>query len=272
MRGAGLSLRRLLAMCLPPTLALMLLIGLSGEFVVPALHHRAETERTVLRSGNIDLLEGHGLWSRFEDRFVNVRELRVGHAPEGVSVYEFGPGGELLRSIEAARVEPLRDRRWRLFEPRIKNWGARPVSTTRQAQIDLGPFWSAAELPVLGQSLAAMPPSALLEYAGHLRATGQDDTRVRTAFWQAVALPWSAGSMVLLAAVIGVGFGSTRSAAFGWRILTGAAIGTGFYLITQILNTGGQLLGLDQAIVVAVPVLLAVALAALLAAHGARPR
>ena len=117
-----------------------------------------------------------------------------------------------------------------------------------------------------------MPPSALYRYVEHLRATGQDDARVRTAFWQQIALPWSTGSMVLLASVIGIGFGMTRSTAFGWRVLAGAAIGTGFYFLTQIVHTGGQLLGVDQVLVVTLPIALVVTLSVLIAARAGRLR
>jgi lipopolysaccharide export system permease protein len=272
MRAAGLSMRSLLLMCALPTAALVVLIGASTEYVVAALHHDAETQRTVLRSGNLDLLEGRGLWSRTESRYINVRELRMGQMPEGILIYELGADGSLQRAIEAARAELLPDRSWRLLEVRTKEWRDGGITTTEHPTLALGPFWSATELPVLGQSLAAMPPSAMLDYAEHLRSTGQDDSRVRLAFWQRIALPWSAGAMVLLCAVIGIGFGSTRSAAFGLRVLGGAAIGTGFYLLTQIMHTSGQLLGLDQAAVVTLPILLVVGVALAIAALTRHPR
>ena len=272
MRAAGLSMRRLLIYSMLPTLALVAALALAGEFAVAQLHHRAETLRTVLRSGNLDLLEGRGLWSRTDDRFVNVRELRVGQMPAQIRVFELAPDGSLARAVEAERAELLPDRRWRLLGVNLKEWhDGRPVGS-KPASLDLGPFWTATELPVLGQSLSAMPPSSLYQYAKHLRETGQDDSRVRMALWERLALPWSAGAMVLLSAVIGIGFGSTRSTAFGLRVLGGAMIGAGFYLLTQILHTGGQLLGLDQALVAMLPIAFALLLSLLIATRTRRPR
>ena len=91
------------------------------------------------------------------------------------------------------------------------------------------------------------------------------------AFWEKATLPLSAASMVLLCAVLGVGFGSTRSAAFGWRVLAGAVIGVGFYLLTRILHTAGNLLGLQQAVVVLLPIAMVVALSAFIAARTRGP-
>ena len=71
--------------------------------------------------------------------------------------------------------------------------------------------------------------------------------------------------------MIGIGFGSTRSGAFGWRVMTGAVIGVGFYLLSQIFHTAGRLLGLQQAAVVLLPIALVVVLALLIAARTRGP-
>jgi len=76
----------------------------------------------------------------------------------------------------------------------------------------------------------------------------------------------------LLSVVIGVGFGTTRSAAFGWRVLSGAVIGVGFYLLTQIFHTGGQLLGLGQSVVVLIPICLVLLAAVVVARITRGPR
>lgn len=271
-RAAGFSMRQLVLLCTPPTLLLALLLGLSSEFLIASMHQRGETQRTVLRSGNFDLLAGHSLWSSSGTRLLNVRNLRVGQIPEGISLYEFNEHSELLTAIDAARAEPMKDRNWKLIDVRRKDWTEGKVSTVSLPELELGPFWSATELPVLGQSLAAMSPSALYEYSSYLEATGQEYQRVRMAFWQKIALPVSAVAMVLLTTVIGLGFGTIRSSAFGLRVLGAAVLSVGFYLLTQIFHTGGQLLGLDQSVVVLIPICLAVLLAGLVAVMSRGPR
>ena len=267
MRTAGVSTRGLLGMALVPTIALACTLALASEFVVAPWQHHAETQRMVLRSGNLDLLAGKGLWSRTGRQFLNVRELPAGQSPEGISLYEFDENGQLQRAIEAERAELMPDRRWRLVNARIKDWKGNTRINETVSYLDLGPFWSATELPALGQSLAAMSPRALYRYAEHLRLTGQDDRDVRMAFWEKASLPLSAASMVLLCAVVGISFGSTRSAAFGWRVLAGAVIGVGFYLLTRILYTAGKLLELEEALVVLFPIALVVAISLLIAAR-----
>jgi lipopolysaccharide export system permease protein len=255
-RAAGFSMRQLLGICALPTAVLVALLAASEEFYIASLHQRAETERTALRSGNLDLLADKGLWSHSGSRFFNVRNLRIGQIPEQISLYEIDGDGALSRVIDARSAELMENRHWRLIDVQMKEWHDAQVQTINLPELELGPFWSASELPALGQSLAAMSPSALYEYAAHLASTGQDDRSVRMAFWQKIALPFSAAAMVLLSAVIGVGFGTTRSAAFGLRVLAGGVTGVGFYLLTQIFHTGGQLLGIDQRVIVLLPLCL----------------
>ena len=116
-----------------------------------------------------------------------------------------------------------------------------------------------------------MSPGALYQYTDYLRSTGQPFAEVRMAFWQKIALPVSAAAMVLLSAVIGTAFGNTRSTAFGWRVFGGAVIGVGFYLLTQIIHTGGVLLGLDASVITLVPIALILLLAAAVAAATRGP-
>ena len=271
-RGAGVSLRQLLAIAALPTLLVVAGLYAAGEWLVAPMLQKAESERVVRRTGNLDLLAGQGLWSRSGGRFFNVRHLRDGHIPEGIALYEFGPDHRLRRVIGATSAEVPQTRAWTLREVRFKEWQPQGIEMRTLERLELGPFWSADELPALGRSLAAMSPSALLAYADHLRATGQDDAQVRMAFWQKATLPLSAAVMVLFAVVIGWHFGSARSAGFGWRVLGGAVAGVGFYLFTQILHTGGQLLGLRQGIVVLVPICIAAAIALAIAAASHRPR
>ncbi len=87
------------------------------------------------------------------------------------------------------------------------------------------------------------------------------------AFWEKASLPLSTAAMVLLCTVLGVGFGSARSATFGWKVLGGATIGVGFYLLSRILHTAGSILGLKQAVVVLLPIMIVLALTAGIAAR-----
>jgi lipopolysaccharide export system permease protein len=81
MWSAGVSIKRFLASVAIPSILLMIFIALVSEYIAAPLYQRAESERTILRSGNANLLAATGLWSNNDMRFTNVRSFRLGHIP-----------------------------------------------------------------------------------------------------------------------------------------------------------------------------------------------
>ena len=81
-------------------------------------------------------------------------------------------------------------------------------------------------------------------------------------FWQRVALPLTTGAMVFLAVPIGAGLGGFRSNAFGRDLAIGAATGILFYLVSQLIQSGGSMLAAPAPVIAFVPVVLVLAGAA----------
>ena len=264
MRAAGMSLRRLLRSVALP--ALLLVGGLYGvsEYVSAPLYREAETQKTVLRDPRANLLKGKGLWSASDYRFFNVRSLQHGNVPTGIYLYQFGPDGQLLDFIYANSANPAENREWRLMEVRHKKLDNGKLRTTDKRHLDTGPFWSSDELPIVPLSIMGMTLSGLYEYVNYLRDTNQKWQAVRQLLWQKLALPLTAGAMVLLATPIGGSISAQRSSSFGRSLAVGAAVGILFYLASQIINTAGALIGIPVPLVAFIPVTLVLLAAAAL--------
>ena len=264
LRAAGMSVGHLLRAVMLPTLALMAGLWLFAEYVAAPVYQKAETERTVLRSGRGHLIGGLGLWSNSGRRFFNVRELRLGHIPTGIFLYEFEPGGRLKTAIHAHHARVREGRRWTLVDVQYKTYEQGRLRSRHLDSLDMGPFWSREELPALSLSTAGMSLSGLYEYARYLEQTGQRADRIRLAFWRKLTVPLAVAAMVLLATPLGGRLDSGRGTRFGQRIALGALIGILFYLGSQIAHTSGLLLRMDAAGVALLPVLLTSLVAALL--------
>jgi lipopolysaccharide export system permease protein len=263
MRAAGMSRRHLIrAVALPAALLVCGLYTVS-EYVSAPLYRQAETQRTVVREGRANLLKGKGLWSASEHRFFNVRTLQHGNVPSGIYLYQFSPDGRLQDFIFAQNAIPAKNREWRLNDVRHKQLKNGQLRTTRSEYLDTGPFWSTDELPIVPLSIMGMTLTGLYEYASYLRETNQKWRAVQQLFWQKIALPLTAGAMVLLATPIGAGISTQRGSSFGKSLAIGAAVGIVFYLAAQIINTGGALIGIPVPLVGFIPVSLV-----LLAAFG----
>ena len=253
MWSAGVSVGRFLRSVAIPSLLFMLLVTLASEYICAPLYQRAEAERTILRSGNANLIEGNGLWSNNGMRFTNVHSFRLGHIPEGIDIYQFDETGQLLSAISAESAKIQSDRTWSLYGVRIKTLVNGRFETRYLPQIDEGPLWSEGELPGLSLQSAGMPLTDLYAYASHLQATGQPFYRYELAFWKMALLPLTLGTMILLATPIGTGLGTQRAHSFEIRIAVGAIIGIVFYLGSPIIHTTGALLKLSTPVIAAIP-------------------
>jgi len=254
MAAAGVTRLRLLRGIAGPTFLMVALLALVSEYVSAPLYQLAETRRGSLRSGGADLLDGRGLWSKDGRRIVNVRELRLGRIPSSIELYEFRPDGALQRAIHADHAfAPTGTRRWTLVDVDYTEWTGGHESRRRLDRLELGPFWLAGELPVLSVSTAAMSLSSLHAYIAYLEDTGQDTGPWELALWRKAVAPPTAGVMALLAVPVGATTRPGRRAGFGRRMAAGVAIGLLFYLGARIIQAGGQLLGLDVALIALTP-------------------
>lgn len=256
MRAAGMSVRRLLRSVAVPALLLVAALYAMYEYAAAPLYQEAETRKTLVREGKANMLKGKGLWSASDGRFFNVRTLKHGTVPTDIYLYEFAPDGRLLDFVFATSAKPAKNRKWRLVDASHKSLTEGELRTEHKDQLDMGPFWSSEELPILPLSITGMTLTGLYDYTQHLKSTKQKVERVEQLFWQKIALPLTAGAMVLLATPVGAGLGSQRSSAFGRNLAVGAGVGILFYLASQIINTGGPLLGIPPAMVAFIPVLL----------------
>ena len=240
-RAAGVSLQRFIRAVAIPSILLVTLLYLGSEYVAAPLYQQAEIQKTLTRSGQPNLLTGKGLWSNNDRRFFNVRTLKNSQIPRNIYLYEFSPEGKLLNFIYADRAQLTTSRRWDLLGVSQKTLEDGILDTRKRDNLEMGPFWSADELPALPMSTSGMTPSSLYEYSDYLKSTDQLSDRIEQLLWQRIALPLTTGAMVFLAIPIGASLGTARSGAFGRNLAIGAGIGILFYLMSQLVQTGASI-------------------------------
>jgi lipopolysaccharide export system permease protein len=262
MRAAGISLRRFFRAVTIPSLLLVGALYGATEYVAAPLYQQAERDKNLIRDdGKANMLEGKGIWSNSDYRFFNVRTLRHSQVPVGIYLYEFAPDGRLLEFVFARQATLTENRKWDLVGVEHKKLEDGLLVSRHEKNLEMGPFWSREELPVLPLSTAGMTLTGLFEYANYLKSTNQKSARVELIFWQKMALPLTSGMMVLLATPIGAGSGTQRSSAYGRNLAIGAGIGILFYLGSQIIHTAGPMFGIPAVMVALAPVALVTGMA-----------
>ena len=262
MRAAGVSVSRFLRSVAIPTLVLVAALYAVSEFIAAPLFQEAETEKTLIRSGKANLLKGKGLWSNSGYRFFNVRTLKHSQVPTSIYLYEFAPDVNLQHFAFARRAQLTDSRRWDLLDVQQKRLNDGQLKSRQLPNLEMGPFWSREELPVLPLSTAGMTPTGLYEYSDYLKSTDQLSERIEQVFWQKVALPLTTGAMVFLAVPIGASVSTTRSSAFGKNLAIGAGVGILFYLLSQLIQAGASMAEIPSELAAFLPVMLVLGVAA----------
>jgi len=133
MRAAGISNGRIIRAVLMTGVALMLLIALLGETIMPKAEQIAEEIRLTALEERLSVKGRNGLWIKSGNRYVNISTVMPDFTLLGLNIHEFD-GVELARSVSAARAiktdEP-NSRDWLLQEVEMTNFDAANVDISR---------------------------------------------------------------------------------------------------------------------------------------------
>ncbi|MEJ2344365.1 MAG: LPS export ABC transporter permease LptG [Gammaproteobacteria bacterium] len=253
MRASGLSVARIVRAVLQAGLVLVLVAAFLGEVLAPPGEEYAQNMRAATRSGYVTLESDYGFWARDGDNFVNIRRVLPGARLENIYIYSYG-AHRRLRTITHAATAEYHGGRWTLHDieqSTIRDTGVTTHTATRarwDSLLDPG------LLEVLSVDPNDLPALSLYRYVQYMKRNNLDPRRYQLAFWVKVVTPLSTLVMLLLA--LPFVFGSMRSASAGVRLLVGALMGLGFYLLNQALNYMGLVYGISPFLSALLPSLL----------------
>lgn len=253
--AAGFRLRRLLAAILVPTLVLMLVLWACMEYFTPPLQQSAERERNQLRHGSTTWIPRGGVWSTDGQRYLHLNHLSEDNVPGDISLFEFAPGGELVRHLRAKTAEVGEDRRWLFRHVREKILVDGELQSRQHVELGIPNLWAPDELPNLSLPSEMMRLSVLHTYTDYLRSINQPFENQLNTFWQKMLMPFTVLAMVLLATPLSSGVTAGRDKSFGFKIALGALLGIVFYLAAQVTFALGQLFQVPGALLASLPAL-----------------
>lgn len=255
MRAVGLSPRRIGLAVARAGILLLVAMVLLAEVIAPALAERAWTRRAHAIAGDV-LAQGEdhtGFWFRDRERFIHVADMRYGHVPAGIEIFEIDASGRLQRFVQAEEAQSRGRGAWLLLGVRDKRIDGGQVTLERLPALQWSGFLSPEEGAVTELDVDSLAPSALAAYAADLRRRGQRADRYEAALWRKLSIPFATAAMLLIS--LPFAFGALGLHSTGQRVLAGAGIGIAFYLGEQILNQAGLLLGVPPALTAPLPAL-----------------
>jgi lipopolysaccharide export system permease protein len=251
MRASGISSLQLLGTVGLAGIGLAVLMALLGESLAPSLTAYANEMRTqALQTDNV-ATSGPATWLRDGDRILSVRRQTsdLGYGG-GVLLFELGQSRTLKAIARADSADIDSQSRWVLSNYAETSFLPNGVDTRSERE--------ATQTYSLNPNLLVsvvredrLDTPALLRYIQYLKENALDSKRYEIAFWTRLSDIASVVLMTVLA--LPFVFGGLRSAAAGSRLLVGLVIGLGYYMLEEVLASGGEVFNVDPAIVAWAP-------------------
>jgi len=218
-----------------------------GEYVAPPLAQFAKREKTSTKFSDVSFAGSSGAWVKDGNLILRVQTGEVDQSFGGVSLYELDAPNR-LRSIQRAdRISVAEPGRWRMQNVATTRFGENLVTSEVVPEVTIH---SAVNPDFLG--LAATDPDLLTlrgldSYIEHLHRNSLDTGSYEIGYWSRIARIFAVIVVTLLA--LPFVFGPLRTSGAGTRTVIGIMLGVVFFLITRTVENGGQLFGLNPALV-----------------------
>lgn len=257
-QAAGVRVWRIVYAVLKPTMLVMLLSLLLGEYISPPLDQIAHSNRAIQRSENASISSEQGTWRRVGDEYIHINAIAPGGALlYGVTRYQVGENRQLLSSsfAESARyIEQGESGYWQLSNVQETLLATGSLSTQTYLQED----WQVELSPELLSVLLVDPDeqsiTGLYRFAQFFEAEGLDSATYFLAFWKKLLQPISTLALVVLA--ISFVFGPLREATMGFRVFVSLFVGLGFTIVQRMMEPASLLYGFSPILAVLTPILI----------------
>jgi len=252
MRAAGISGGRIIRAVVITGVALMLLIALVGETIMPKAEQIAEELRLTALEKRLSVKGSRSLWLKSADRFVNIGTVMPDFTLLDVTVHEFR-NNELMLAMRAARATPKNDD-WLLEDIEFTQLNDTNLSTKdvpellwkefvrrnnvtlqkSDAQTSIPDLVSADVLKSISVSPESLSAVHLYDQIQYLKRNQLDSRRIELAFWVKIASPLS--TLVMLMLSLPFVFASQRSGGAGQKIFVGIMLGIIYVLLNKVLT------------------------------------
>ena len=246
-RASGVSVWRIAWPVGLAGLTLALIMYGMGEYAAPPLAQFAKREKTTAKLEDVSFAGSSSAWVKDGNLILRVQTGEVDRAFGGVSLFQLD-GATKLRSIQRAeRISVADPGRWSLHNVATTRFGDEHIDSDLASGIMMQ---STVNPEFLG--LAATDPQlltlrGLASYIDHLRRNSLDTASYEIGYWSRIARLFAVIVVTLLA--LPFVFGPLRTTGAGTRTVIGVMLGVVFFLITGTIEKGGQIFGLNPALV-----------------------
>jgi lipopolysaccharide export system permease protein len=262
-RASGVSVSYIAVATMKVGLGLTFLGMVIGETLAPQSTQHARNLRSIAQSdqNQVSFNRRYGFWARDGQHFINIRTILAGGGFGNVTLYELD-ADQRVYTITHANTVYYQQGQWLLEQVQKDH------ITTQQVTMEHLPqtTWKAILSPELVNSVIISPYKlsslGLYHYIDYLKKNGQRTLKYELALWTRLSYPLVSIAMIFTA--IPFVFGSLRSVSISQRILVGALLGIGFYMLNQVVSNFALVYEMNPLMSALLPPLIFLGLAVLL--------
>jgi lipopolysaccharide export system permease protein len=249
MRASGVTTLRFCAWLGAAGIALAALMFVIGEYVAPPLGSYARQLKVFAKFDEFNMTGNRATWVRDGDTIISVNQQSGSDRFGGIKVFQVDPERRLVSVGRAESASVQGDNVWRLqkYVGTTFALDAQLAAVNQDGQRDVRTSLSADFLGLAVAEPEMMGMRDLRGYIAHLQRNGLQSSRFEAAYWSRLAR----FAAVLLVVILALPFcvGSLRNSGQGARTVIGVLIGAGFVLLSQTLESSGELFDLPPWIV-----------------------
>ncbi len=260
MRASGVTTWRFCLWLGTAGALLAALMFVVGEYVAPPLGQYARQMKVFSKFDEFSLAGSRGTWVRDGNTIISVDQQSASTRFGGIKVFQVDGKRTLVSVARAESGRLARDKVWTLDKYVETAFAPDGTGSTvqRNAEREVRTSLSSEFLGLAIAEPDSMGLQDLRGYVEHLQRNNLESGRFETAFWSRLARFVAVLLVVLLA--LPFSQGSLRGAGQGARTVIGVLIGAGFVLLSQMLESSGQLFNLPPWLMGWIPTVLLAAL------------
>jgi lipopolysaccharide export system permease protein len=238
MRSSCMSIGKITKVIFKVAIVLILAVTMLGELIFPRLILKASDNKFEAINSGQTLITNKGVWLRSQNDFINISKVLQDDDIEDITQFHFDENHNLIfiRNINKAKYI---DRHWIAYGIKQTNISSNKIQIKSIAQMD----WKIEIRPSV-LSLSSTEPDEMTfpELYKFLKVNKDKYLSIngyKLAFWQRITQPFTTIVMMMLA--VPFIFGPLRSSTMGSKLLLGATIGFGFYILNRFFGSLSQI-------------------------------
>lgn len=238
MRAAGMSIGQITLAVFKVALILIVIMTLLGEMVLPKMVFWANDYKSQALSEGKLLETTQGLWLRDNKDIISITFVRSPTQLMDVEQFHFDDQNNMLFARHIEHVDLIKGE-WMAYGVNQTSLGSNKVTTSGRTSMRWNIHLDPRLLRVSHNEADEMTFTELHHFLVAQKAAHQNVKNYQLAYWQRLMLPLTTVVMMLLA--IPFVFGPLRSSTMGSKLILGAVIGFGFYILNRFCGSLSQI-------------------------------